>query len=373
MLNLVTELGERFSETARSEAIVRIQRVGYSVEERDGADDRMLAWIDLVFGGAWSSEAFVGSNVIARRDGEPIGFATYDPQGLRFFWLRGLGAQPGVGIFGPFGVAPQARGGALGPALLTLALCGLRRRGYTRALIPAVGSERLAAYYAPQCGATVAERFEANEPFAQRARTVVMSSGAGTNFQAVADATARGQIPLEIIALVSNVEQSGAVARARTMGVREVVLPWDRERESREAYDARLFDAVTALKPELTLLLGWMHVLDARFVHAFPEVLNLHPAFLPLDPSRDDVGMPDGHVIPAFRGPHAVRDAIHYGTGWIGASVHRITADADRGPVLMRVPLCLREGENEEEARVRLRPVEHALVPRAIMRWAYER
>ncbi len=372
MLNLISVLDERFDERARSQAIERIERIGYSVEDREGADDRTLAWIDLVFGGTWSGEAFAGTNIIARRDGEPIGFATYDPRGLRFYWLRGLGTQPGVGIFGPFGVAPQARGGALGPALLTLALCGLRRRGYAKALIPAVGSERLAAYYAPQCGATIAERLDRNERLTRRARTVVLSSGSGTNFQVVADAAAEGRVPLEIVALVSNAADAGAVTRARNAGVREMVVPWNRKRESRAAYDARLLAAVSVLEPELVLLLGWMHVLDARFVEAFSDVLNLHPAFLPLDPSRDEVGTPDGDVIPAFRGPNAVREAIAHASGWIGASVHRITADADRGPVLVRVPLRARAGEREEEARTRLRPIEHALVPRAIMRWSYE-
>ena len=58
------------------------------------------------------------------------------------------------------------------------------------------------------------------------------------------------------------------------------------------------------------LLLGWMHLLSDSFVRAFPQMLNLHPAFLPLDPRRDDVVMPDGTQMPAFRGPRAVRDAL---------------------------------------------------------------
>ncbi|MBV9332491.1 MAG: hypothetical protein JO146_00635, partial [Candidatus Eremiobacteraeota bacterium] len=60
---------------------------GIDVSEAERADDRTLAWIDEIFGGWWSSEAFAGSNVIARRDGNPIAFTTMDRSGLEFAWL----------------------------------------------------------------------------------------------------------------------------------------------------------------------------------------------------------------------------------------------------------------------------------------------
>ncbi len=82
-----------------------------------------------------------------------------------------------------------------------------------------------------------------------------------------------------------------------------------------------------------------MHLLDAPSSRAFPQMLNLHPAFLPLDPRRDAVVMPDGKPIPAFRGPHAVRDALAASSPWVGATLHRVTTATDRGPVLARKPL----------------------------------
>ncbi len=373
LANLLVELDERFDERARAQALARIEAAGLTSDEREGAEDGTLAWIDLAFGGTWSSEAFAGANVVVRRGGEPVGFATYDARGLRFAWLRGMGAQPEVGLFGPIGILPEIRGGTIGAALLAIALCGLRQRGYVSALIPAVGAERLAAFYERCAGARVVERFERSLWTARRYRTVVMASGNGSNFAAVADAVHAGRLPLDLIAVVSNRSAAGVMARARAASVSDVSLGWNRSEEPRESYDERLRNAVLDLEPELLLLLGWTHLLDARFVAAFPELLNLHPAFLPLDPKRDEVGMPDGTTIPAFRGPHAVRDAIAKGSRWIGATVHRVTADADRGPVLARLPLSLQPGEEEPHALERLHAVEHVLVPRAVMRWVYER
>ncbi len=370
--NLAVDLSEGFGESERSNAIARLESHGLSVEERDGADDRTLAWIDLTFGGAWSGEAFKGANVIVRRDGAPVGFSTYDPRGLHYRWLRKMGSQPGVGIFGPFGVAPQERGNGLGPALLRLALCGLRRRSYATALIPAVGEAKLVAYYMQHSGARVAEQFDRAAWRQERIRAVVMASGAGTTFAALAKRVTEGWMPLDIAAVVTNRASAGVISVAKDAGVACAALPWDRNGESREQYDARLLAAISRLEPRLVLLLGWMHVLDAAFVQSFPEILNLHPAFLPLDPVRNDVGMPDGSVIPVFRGKHAVRDAVAAGVGWTGATVHHVTADADRGPVVMRVPLQLEPSEDATHAYERLRPIERALVQRAVVVWIYE-
>lgn len=375
LANLLVDLDQRFDDGARLAAISTLERAGFAIEERDGADDRMLAWIDDHFGGSWSSEAYVGSNVLARGgSGAPAGFATYDPQGLGFAWLRGLGRERDVGIFGPFGVDLAHRGGQIGRSLLTIALCDLAARGYARALIPAVGDRRLREYYVKTAGAREAEVFSIRSFTPAPVRTVVLASGSGTNFQAVLDRVQDGGLPLEIAALVTNNAEAYAIERARTADVKSIhVLPWKRKEATRADYDARLLEVVAGEEPELILLLGWMHLLDHAFVARFPEMINVHPAFLPLDPRADDVGMPDGARIAAFRGPRAVQDAFAAGSPWIGASVHMVTGETDRGAILVRKPLRILPGEDASAALDRLHPIEHQLVIRGIARWLFER
>ena len=203
-------------------------------------------------------------------------------------------------------------------------------------------------------------------------RTVVLASGSGTNFQAVIDRVADG-LPLDLVALVSNRPDAYALERARRANIAALALPWQREVQSRQAYDRALQNAVAQYEPELVLLLGWMHLLDPAFVAAFPEMLNIHPAFLPLDPAHDSVGMPDGITIPAYRGARAMRDALAANSPWVGASVHEVTTDTDRGRVLARKPLRVIAGEEEDAVLARLHPIEHQLVAVAIKRWLYER
>ena len=369
LANLVVELDERF-DARRAPPEPRDVLVAAPVE----ADERVLAWIDAEFGGCWSSEAHAGKNALAFRGDMPAGFATFDPKGLRFAWLRGLARERDVGMFGPLGVASHLRGGGIGRALVWHALAGLRATGYARGLIAAVGDEALIRFYTEAAGARVAERFDAASLTAPRPRVAVMASGSGTNLQAVLDGTRSGRLPIDVVALIANDPQAGAIERARAAAVPTIeILPWRRNEEPRAAYDARLLQAVTAIAPDLVLLLGWMHLLAEPFVNAFPNVLNVHPAFLPLDPENDDVGLPDGSRIPAFRGPQAVRDALAAGSAWVGATVHSVTPETDRGPVLARKPLRVARGDTVSSVMERLHPIEHRLVAGAIVRWLYER
>lgn len=347
--------------------------VGVEIAPPARIDERTLAWIDETFGGTWSSEAYAGRSVVARRDGSPVGFATVDPRGLKFSWLDGLARAPGVGVFGPFGVAPKERGRGVGRALLGRALGALCESGYERAIVPAVGDERLARYYAEFAGAEIAERFDRAALMRPRRRTLVLASGNGSNFQAVIDAVRDGALLLDVVGLIANNDNAYAIERAKASGVSTTVVSWNRDSESRAAFDARLLAAAQTLEPDLVLLLGWMHLLSSSFVAEFPELLNLHPAFLPLDPARDDVVLPDGSSIPAFRGARAVRDALRASSAWVGASLHRVTGATDRGAVMARKPQRVRPGEVEAQLMERVHEIERGVVRAGVARWLYER
>jgi len=347
--------------------------LGTSAVGTEVAGDRTLAWIDEAFSGTWSSEAAAGVNVVARRADAPIGFATLDARALKFRWLNGLARERDVGLFGPFGVVREERKTGLGGFILRQALQALRERGYARALIPAVSGDGLIRYYADSVGAVVAEEFDRAALLAPRPRTLVMASGNGSNFQAVVDASSDGSLPIEIVALVSNDAEAYAIERARAAGVAVHVVAWHRKEETRAQYDERLLEAVRLQAPDLVLLLGWMHLLSDVFVASFPEMLNLHPAFLPLDSNCDDVGLPDGTRMPALRGPRAVQDALAGGSRWAGATVHRVTPATDRGPVLARKPLRVEPSESEAHLMERIHAVERDLVKAAISRWLFER
>lgn len=370
-VNLLASLTP-YDAAALADARRNADALGYRLVRARHDTGRLAAWIDWRFApGWWSSECAAGEVWFAERDGAIAGFAAFDARGLRFPWLRPYRERTDVGIFGPYGVDAAHRGSGIGAALLTAALCGLREAAYTGALIPAVAGDALIAMYERRCGARIADEF--NYDAARAYRTVILASGNGTNAQNVFDRVAEGRLALDVRGLVANADDAPVLDRARRAGVDAHAIAWNRAAESRSAYDARVIDAVAAFEPELVLLLGWMHLLPAAFLDRFPEVLNVHPAFLPFDARADDVVMPDGSTIPAFRGARSPEATIAAGVPWSGATVHRVTVETDRGDVFVRTPLALAAGTTLDELRAALRPIEHAAVASAIRRWVFER
>lgn len=349
----------RFEAMRVHETLEELDARGMHVQRYVRTPERYLSWIDAEFGGWWSSRALVGSSYIAEDAAGPVGFATFDSHG-------------DIGVFGPFGVASRARKSGLGPALLHGALFSLRERGYAQACIPHIENEQLVAYFQRHANARVGEDVRPVSAD-RRYRTVVLASGNGTNFQATIDAVRAGRLPLNLVCLVVNRAHAYAIERANAASIPVKKLLWDKAAMTRAEFDAAVGEAVASAKPDLVLLLGWMHVLDRSFLERFPQILNIHPAFLPLDITLDEVTMPDGKIVPAFRGARAFDDAIAQGTPWFGACVHRLGSEIDRGEILVRAPLSRTNEETRAELLERVHALERRILVEAIERWIYER
>lgn len=372
-VNLLAALGDAYGTSVLAAARRDAEARGYRLIEVHEPDERLCAWIDWRFAPSWwSSEARAGSAWYAERDGAIAGFAAFGARDLRFPWLRRYRGRAEIGIFGPYGVADEHRGTGIGAVLLRAALSRLAER-HASALIPAVGDPRLIALYERRARAHVVDEFSYD---VSRARAVILASGSGTNAQNVIDASRRGDLAIDVVAVIANARDAFVLERARRAQIAAEAVVWERRAESRELrahYDARLIVALERYEPDLVLLLGWMHLLPPVFLERFAETLNVHPAFLPFDPRADEVMVPDGTTIPAFRGANAPAAAAEAGVRWSGASVHRVTAEADRGAIMVRTPLFVEVPTTADALHERIRPLEYAAVPKAIRRWGLER
>ncbi len=362
------------------EALEAVDALGVVPIRDHRANEPLLGWVDATFGGVASSEVAAGGVWVFERAGHRIGLASYDLRGLAYHWLRFWNARSGIATLGPFGlidgdgrVVPgrSADERLIERALLHAALASVRERGYRQAVVPVVTDPERLAFYEREAGARFVESVDLGRG-GRRFRTTVLASGNGSNFEAVAHAAAEGALPLDLVRLVVNRPAAVARDRARRLGVPEEVVAWARGSESRERFDERVTGVVAATEPDLVLMLGWMHVMPATFVARFPQIANLHPAFLPLDPAADRVTMPDGTSIAAFRGAHAVDDALAAGAPWFGATLHRVGVAVDRGAVLARAPLPLGAGRSREALEAELHAAERRTLLAGLNRWACE-
>ncbi len=156
-----------------------------------------------------------------------------------------------------------------------------------------------------------------------------------------------------VVGVISNRGDAGGLELARELGVATAVVE-HRDYANREAFEAQLLAHIHQVAgpggPALLVLAGFMRVLTAGFVNHFAgRLVNIHPSLL-----------------PAFAGLHTHRRALHAGCRFAGATVHRVTADLDSGPILAQAVVPVLAGDTEETLAARVLTQEHLVYPQAI-------
>ena len=118
----------------------------------------------------------------------------------------------------------------------------------------------------------------------------------------------------------------------------------------RETYDKLLIDELLTHEVELVCLAGFMRLLSADFIRAFPNrVLNIHPSLL-----------------PAFAGLDAQRQALEYGVRITGCTVHFVDEYLDSGPIIIQSAVPVLDTDTVETLSARILLQEHVIYPKAI-------
>lgn len=177
----------------------------------------------------------------------------------------------------------------------------------------------------------------------------ILISGRGSNMRAIAERAATGELPVEVRVVVSDQPRAPGLAVAESMGIATRTLS-PRDYGDRASYDAALVQLLSAYRPQLIVLAGFMRILTPRFIEAFANrILNVHPSLL-----------------PKYRGLHTHRRCLDAGDATHGVSVHFVTPELDGGPVIIQALVDVREGDTEETLSGRVQQQEHRIYPQAI-------
>ncbi|MHB1083957.1 MAG: phosphoribosylglycinamide formyltransferase [Thiobacillus sp.] len=181
-------------------------------------------------------------------------------------------------------------------------------------------------------------------------RVVVLLSGRGSNFQAMVDA----QLPIDIVAVISNRPQATGLAFARERGLNAIGLDHTAHAD-RDAFDVQLADEIERHRPDLVVLAGYMRILSGAFIARFEgRLLNIHPSLLPM-----------------FPGLKTHERALAEGVKIHGCSVHFVTAQLDHGPIVIQAAVPVRADDTADTLAARVLAQEHRIYPQAI-RWFAE-
>jgi phosphoribosylglycinamide formyltransferase-1 len=179
-------------------------------------------------------------------------------------------------------------------------------------------------------------------------RLGILLSGRGSNFEAIADQVADRRIEAEIAVVISNRPEVRGLEAACRRGLKALCIP--SKGLDREAYDALLIQELRANAVDLVCLAGFMRLLSASFVRAFPEcILNIHPSLL-----------------PAFPGLDAQKQALEHGVKVTGCTVHLVDEFLDAGPIVLQAGVPVLDDDTVESLSARILVEEHRIYSEAI-------
>lgn len=185
-------------------------------------------------------------------------------------------------------------------------------------------------------------------------RVVILGSGRGSNAEAILLAQREGRLGrAEVVQIYSDNPDAGILKLGPRFGVSADFLdaaPYKTKLDGQG--EQHYIAAITACRPDLIVLAGFMRVLKMPFIAAFErKIINLHPSLLPSFPGLDAIGQ-----------------AYRRGVKITGCTVHYVTLEVDGGPIIEQTPVRIGDGDTLETLAAKVHSAEHAILPLVISR-----
>lgn len=180
-------------------------------------------------------------------------------------------------------------------------------------------------------------------------RLAVLLSGRGSNFLAIQEACARGELPAAVVVVVSNKKDAPGIEKARTHGIPAYAID-HKHYPTREAHEAEVIRVIDDHGADLVILAGYMRLLSPIFVgHYRNRITNIHPSLL-----------------PSFPGVDAQKQALDHGVKVAGCTVHLVDESLDGGPILVQRAVPVLNDDTADTLAARILSEEHGAYVEAI-------
>lgn len=185
-------------------------------------------------------------------------------------------------------------------------------------------------------------------------KIAVLASTRGTDLQAILDEKAAGKLEgVEIAGVYSNVENCGALEKARAAGIPAIFV--NSEGKTREEFDEELAERVGEV--DLICLVGYMRILTSPFVRKYTgKIINVHPALLPKYGGK------------GFFGQNVHEAVLKNGEKESGMTIHFVTEEVDAGKILIQEKIPVSPDDTPESLKAKVQELEKRFYPEAIRR-----
>ena len=174
---------------------------------------------------------------------------------------------------------------------------------------------------------------------------VVLVSGAGTNLQALIDATADPAYGVRIAAVGADRDGIEGLSRARHAQIPTFVCRVA-DFATRADWDGELTSQVAAYHPQLVVLAGFMKLAGEAFLERFGGcTVNTHPA-----------------LSPSFPGMHGPQEALDYGVKVTGCTLFVVDSGVDTGPIVAQRAVSVERDDTALTLHERIKTAERQLL-----------
>ena len=169
--------------------------------------------------------------------------------------------------------------------------------------------------------------------------------------EAIAEACASGDIPVEIALVLSDVADAGILQKAVARKIPSAfIAPGKFRTKLEDAAEGEYIRRLTEARVDLIVLAGFMRILRGEFLRVFAHrVVNVHPSLL-----------------PAFPGLEGWRQALEYGVKITGCTVHFLDQGVDTGPIIAQQTVPVLAGDTPATLHARIQEAEREIYPRVI-------
>lgn len=185
-------------------------------------------------------------------------------------------------------------------------------------------------------------------------RLGILGSGQGTNFEAIQRAIDDGRLNAEIAVVISDVEGSRLLAKARESGLSRVFVdPGPNPRMLPQEAQEEIYEQLKAHEVQVVVLTGFMRVIKDPLLSGYRDrIVNIHPSLL-----------------PKFKGKAAWVQALEEGEVETGCTVHLVNEEIDGGKILAQAKVPIHIGDTADDVFYRIQAEEHLLLPEVLNNW----
>ena len=182
-------------------------------------------------------------------------------------------------------------------------------------------------------------------------KLLFFASGSGTNFQSVIDAIESGTLHAEIIGLITDRKNAGAIQRAEKYSIPIFIISPSEPKTFRN----KLLSLLADLSPDLIVLAGYLRKIPDEIIDQFRnKIINIHPSLLPKYGGK------------GFYGLNVHRAVIDNSEPISGCTVHFVNEVYDSGAIINQSTTAVTENDTPESLAKKVLRLEHKLLPDTI-------